>query len=355
MYKRQTSGSEEVCACYLSSIVQSAFGIEEAILSWNVKATGESGAYFEIRVRDDHTRSWGPWLFMGEAARLGHRDQEPRVKVGSRMKVDVDVLSDTSWFRDAQIRVGLRARNGGKVEVKRVDLTRSLAFAKVAVQARRNAVLEPDWKKWDLPESIDLQAPFLSQATPEPALSGRLCSPASTAMAVAWAQGITAQAARDSGLVYELTKRVHDSRHDLYGNWPRNTQGAFESGVEGKVIRFGSVIDVYRVLAGGGIVVASIMAKPGELSGAPYSDTQGHLIVINGYNQYGDFLVLDPAATDAEGGTLVYSKKDMAVVWLKNRRGTAYLFWKPGTKDPSAELNESSSWSNVLSERKDVQ
>jgi len=96
-----TSGSEEVCACYLSSIVQSAFGIEEAILSWNVKATGESGAYFEIRVRDDHTRSWGPWLFMGEAARLGHRDQEPRVKVGSRMKVDVDVLSDTSWFRDA--------------------------------------------------------------------------------------------------------------------------------------------------------------------------------------------------------------------------------------------------------------
>lgn len=349
-----TSGSEEVTACYLSSIIQSAFGIEEALLSWNVKATGESGAYFEIRVRDDHTRSWGPWLFLGEAGGLGHRAQEPRVQVGSRMKVDVDVLTDTSWFRDAQVRVELRASQGGKVEIKRVDLTRSLAFAKVAVQARQNAVLQPDWKKWNLPESVDLQVPFLSQATPEPALSGRLCSPASTAMAVAWAQEMSSQAASDAGLVYELAKRVRDPRHDIYGNWPRNVQGAFESGVGGKVIRFGSVVDVYRMLAGGGIVVASIMAKPGELSGAPYLETEGHLIVIKGYNQYGDFLVLDPAATDVEGGTRVYSKKDMAVVWLKNRRGTSYLFWKSGTKDPSAELNESSSWKKEPIEQKDV-
>lgn len=345
-------GGEEVQACYHSLIVQSAFGIEEAIVSWNVKATGEAGASFEIRVRDDHTRPWSPWLFIGEAAALGHPSKEPRVQYGARMKVDVDVLQDTSWFRDAQVRVALRARNGGKIAVNRVDLTRSLAFSKVAVQARRNAVLEPNWEKWNLPASFDVPVPFLSQATPEPALSGRLCSPTSTAMAVAWAQGMSQQAARDSELVYAFAKRVRDPRHDIYGNWPRNVQGAYESGIEGKVIRFGSVVDVYRVLAGGGVVVASIVAKPGELKGAPYSETDGHLIVIKGYNQQGDFYVLDPAAADAEKGSLVYSKNDLSVVWLKNRRGTAYLFWKPGEKDPSANLNESSTWSSGSSEQR---
>ena len=77
-------------------------------------------------------------------------------------------------------------------------------------------------------------------------------------------------------------------------------------------------------------IVASIKSKPGELAGAPYSETDGHLIVLRGYDSDGNFLVNDPAGSDAGKGQLVYARRDIATVWLTNGRGTAYLFTKPG-------------------------
>ncbi|MBX9735905.1 MAG: C39 family peptidase, partial [Phycisphaerales bacterium] len=113
--------------------------------------------------------------------------------------------------------------------------------------------------------------------------------------------------------------------HDIYGNWPRNVQAAFELGARGFVTRYSSWSQVEQTLARGIPIVVSIRVKPGELRGAPYPKTDGHLIVIEGLDENGDVLVLDPASPDEKTGTLTYLRADMTKVWFGGSDGTSYV------------------------------
>jgi hypothetical protein len=130
--------------------------------------------------------------------------------------------------------------------------------------------------------------------------------------------------------VETVADAAYDATYDIYGNWPRNVQAAWEQGVPGRLVRIGTLKDAWKLLAAGIPIVASIKARPGELAGAPYSETDGHLIVLRGYDEDGNFLVNDPAASDAARGQVCYARRDIATVWLTNGRGTAYIFARPG-------------------------
>jgi len=317
---------------YDTAVLSSTLGIEQVVLSWNVDVPKRMGVWFEVRVRADFNAVWSPWLFMGEWGE-GNPDPSPRIATTNGLKVEVDVLTSRTWFRDVQVRVSAMRDAGGEaraaVVVHRLDVTRSLAFSKFAGGFRANANRIPEWKKWGLPSSFAHEVSFFSQATSDPGLAGLLCSPTSVTMAIHWAKPDAA------ATVAAVASLVRDPRHGIYGNWPRNVEGAFVNGVPGKVVRFGSLKNVYEVLSRGGLIVASIKVAKGELPGAPYSETDGHLIVVRGYDERGDLLVSDPATKDAEKGETTYSREAMAKVWLMNGRGTGYVFWKPGMGDPS--------------------
>lgn len=307
-----------------SEVICSTLGCRELIVSWNADVPEGVGMAVEARVRTDQDGAWSPWLFMGEAGRVPFPSP---VTSGGTARVDVDILESTSWFKQAQVRVtafaGPETPAGPGINLHRLDVTRTLAFGRGMQAPGRNLTgPPPDWNSLGLPSRVDLGVPFVSQKTPRPELSGRLCSPASVAMAVAWA-------GREDVTVEAIANGAHDARHDLFGNWPRNVQAAWEFGVPGKVARIGSLEDAWRTLASGVVIVASIKADKGQLKGAPYADTQGHLILIRGYDADGHLLVNDPACSTPEAGQRVYSRHDMAQVWLLNRRGTCYLFAKP--------------------------
>jgi hypothetical protein len=311
-------------ATLISDVIGSTLGCRELIVSWNADVPDGLGIAVEARVRTDQDAGWSPWLFIGEA---GHVPFPSPVTSGGTARVDVDILESTSWFKQAQVRItafaGPEASAGESVVLHRLDVTRTLALGRGMQGLRRDLTgPPPDWNSLGLPSRVDLGAPFVSQKTPRPELSGRLCSPASVAMAVTWA-------GREDATVEAIANAAHDARHDLYGNWPRNVQAAWQYGVPGKVARIGSLEDAWRTLASGILIVASIKADQGQLKGAPYADTQGHLIVIRGYDAEGHFLVSDPACSTPEAGQRVYSRRDMAQVWLLNKRGTCYLFAKP--------------------------
>jgi hypothetical protein len=311
-------------ASVTSETLGSSLGCRELILSWNADVPRGCGMRVEARVRSDQDAQWSPWLLMGDS---GDVTTDAPLTSSGTAKVDVDLLESTSWFKQSQVRItvvaGVDAKPGAIVIVHRLDITRTLAGGRVMKGLRRELTgPPPDWHALGLPATIDLDAPFLTQKTPRPELSGRLCSPASVAMALHWA-------GRADATVEAVANAAHDPRHDLYGNWPRNVQAAWSFGVPGKVARMGSLADAWRTLASGVVIVASIRADKGQLREAPYGDTQGHLILIRGYDAEGNLLVNDPACSTPEAGRRVYSRRDMVQVWLLNKSGTCYLFAKP--------------------------
>ena len=122
----------------------------------------------------------------------------------------------------------------------------------------------------------------------------------------------------------QVADLLYDKRHDIYGNWTRAVQGAFEFGVPGYLARFGDWKAVEEQLAAGQPLVISIAAKQGELAGAPYESTAGHLLVLTGFDGQGGAHVNDPAVSDAATGARTYSRADLERVWMA-RGGTSYV------------------------------
>lgn len=125
--------------------------------------------------------------------------------------------------------------------------------------------------------------------------------------------------------VEQVATLAYDPDFDLYGNWPNNLQAAHRLDIGGVLRRFDCWNDVEQTLLRRRPIIASIRVGQGELPEAPYSSTDGHLIVIEGMTPSGDLLVLDPAVESEEEGRRVYSRVNMSRVWLGNTHGTAYV------------------------------
>jgi hypothetical protein len=158
--------------------------------------------------------------------------------------------------------------------------------------------------------------PFRSQRAEDPKIAGSICSPTSVAMLLAY-RGVDRPTA-------EVAELLYDREHEIYGNWPRAVQGAFTSGVPGYLTRFSGWSAVEDAIAREQPLVISIRAKKGQLTGAPYEKTDGHLLVLCGFDANGDCLVNDPAARDAEHGQITYERSELEACWMGNG-GVAYV------------------------------
>jgi hypothetical protein len=129
--------------------------------------------------------------------------------------------------------------------------------------------------------------------------------------------------------VNDVAERALDHDANIYGNWPNNVQAAYTFGVPGYLTRVNDWAEARRLLATGQPLIASIQADRGDLRGAPYRRTNGHLIVIRGLDENGDVLVNDPAASTPEDGIITYARQDMERVWLERTAGTTYVLLPP--------------------------
>ena len=124
----------------------------------------------------------------------------------------------------------------------------------------------------------------------------------------------------------DTVKGVFDEGAKIYGTWPFNTAYAAEFGLKCCVVRCSSLAQAEAEIYQARPLIISVEFKNGELKNAPVKQTEGHLILISGIDENGNFIVLDPAAPTAKGVRRIYSRKDLAKVWLKNKRGVAYAF-----------------------------
>jgi hypothetical protein len=312
---------------YTSPVIETEAPFEELILSWNVDCPAGLGFRVELRVGKEDRGSWSPFLHVDD---WGPAGSEPE---GRRQcpegKIDVDYFRSQERFDRLQYRIR---------ELPRSRLTRTAGLEKAHVRIERVAVVASrrvaPGDRGDRTPSLErpgeneaqpllggwsrrLDVPFRSQRNEDPAIAGRICSPTSVAMALEY-RGRKATTG-------EVASRSFDPRHDIYGNWPHAVQAAYGYGVRGYVRRFSRWSEVKESIEADRPLVASIRVEEGELTGAPYRKTDGHLLVIAGFDGKGGVHVLDPAASTAAEGVRTYAAGEMERVWFA-RGGTAYVF-----------------------------
>lgn len=149
-------------------------------------------------------------------------------------------------------------------------------------------------------------------------LRNEICSPTSLTMALNY---FGKKVSLDDAI-----KGVYDEGAKIYGTWPFNTAYAGELGLKCCVVRCSSLSQAEAEIYQARPLIISVAFKNGELKNAPINKTNGHLIILTGLDENGNFIALDPAAKTAAQARRIYSRKDLAKVWLKNKRGLAYAF-----------------------------
>ena len=280
----------------------------QCLPSWNVDSAEPFTV--ELRTRPQGADLWTPWLLIGDWGVA--RRPELVVTACDEARVAVDILEAAA----PQDRAQLRFTPSGASPLSPGAVRASLVFTHEGQLEQRVAAASTE--PWPLP--VELSVPARSQRAAGEDIGHRICSPTSVAMVAAYhGQRVPTRA---------MAATVLDPHFDIYGNWNRAVQGAYGHGVPGRLVRLSSWESVAEYLQAGRPLVASIRAAPGELRGAPYEKTSGHLLVITGLGLGGVVYVNDPAAAWPGVVPRRYMRADMEQVWFRNG-GVAYAFEAP--------------------------
>jgi hypothetical protein len=136
--------------------------------------------------------------------------------------------------------------------------------------------------------------------------------------------------------VPDAASATWDPVYDGTGNWPFNTALAATRGMVAYVHRFPSLVVVERWIAAGVPIVASIAWDRGQLDDVPVPSTDGHLLVVIGFDDHGDVVVNDPAGHPERGIAVRrrYRRDQFERLWLATSGGTVYVIHPPAWPRP---------------------
>ncbi len=279
------------------------------IPSWNLSLPPGRSVRIDLRVAATDADRWSAWLTVGECGDLPSPPPPIDIDDPAFGRVHIDEFRATRPIDRVQLRL-----------VEPDD-----ACADVPARVNRLALTwddEPDAHARATPSStavsaptddadaartpIELPVPFRSQYADTADLGPRLCSPTSLAMVLEYL-GV----ARPT---LDVARACYDPRHDLYGNWSRAVQTAAALGVPGYLARFSRWSHVRALLDRRLPVIASIRFEPGGLPGAPLPRTDGHLLVVRGFDARGGVWVNDPAHRDP--APRAYPLEALARAWF---------------------------------------
>ncbi len=128
--------------------------------------------------------------------------------------------------------------------------------------------------------------------------------------------------------VDHAARQTFDHRYDGTGNWPFNT--AYAASMLGRagsahVTRLRSLREAEAYVVDGVPLVASIAFGAGDLTGAPITSSNGHLLVIAGFTDSGDVVVNDPAAPTRRGVRRTYDRGEFEDAWIPASGGVVYV------------------------------
>jgi hypothetical protein len=342
----------QVSGTWTSAAISPGSSFSRLVASWNADTPGDSSLRIEVRATTDagETSDWytmGVWAADDEAV--------TRTSVNGQSdafgKVDTDTLvARGNLFVGYALRVRLDRGTPDEASpsVRMLGAAAS-DFRYSAGQATSTPLsLEP----------VELSVGPLSQeihARQYPHWGGggeAWCSPTSTEMVIEyWGRGPSADdlAWVDAGYadpgVDFAARSTFDAAYRGTGNWPFNTAYAARFGLEAFVTQLHSLAEAEQFIRAGIPLVASIASQAGELDGFLLpGGTNGHLVVLIGFDAQGRPVVNDPAATNDSSVRRVYDRDQFERVWLRGSAGTVYVIHPPEVPLPPLVAGATATW-----------
>jgi hypothetical protein len=333
---------------WTSPQVPTSYGLTELIASWN--ATTPPGTWVEVAMAGQtDLGTTTKWYVLGRWS--GGDD----TAAGDIHRTSVPSQGDTNGYVAVDTFVAATGRTLDSWQLK-VSLYRLSGTTQSPVVRSVGAVAShlPDDKK--VPVSRPggaagrvLDVPTYSQEThighyPQWDGGGEAwCSATSTAMVLDYyAAGPTAaetawvDPADADPQVDHSARSVFDYAYDGAGNWPFNSAYAGTRGLDAFVTRLRSLTEAEQFIKAGIPLIASLSFKKGDLPGAGYG-TNGHLMVIVGFDSVGNVVVNDPAshliASNDEVRT-TYPRAAFENAWVPHSGGLVYVLHPAGTPLP---------------------
>jgi hypothetical protein len=316
-------GSARMCrGSFISRPVDTENAFLELLPSWNLSLNDSTQGYrVQIRVGDREGK-WSPWLYFGSGGTATGKSASPRTSVAKWGDVKVDYLMLKRAAVHFQFRVDLEGDQESLADPAERPVLRRLFAAYAGEVAAENASGIGQAAREKSPRRrVDLKVPYRSQTdVPVKKLRSVICCPTCIAMALEW-HGVDKP-------TLDVCAEAYDPEHKIYGMWPRAAQTAANNGMIACVQRFGTHTEVREALEAGTPLVASIRVRSGELSGAKYRKSKGHLILIRGFTAAGNYIVNDPYSPGPRGKEIEYAAADLDKVWL-DKGGVAIVMRKP--------------------------
>ena len=325
---RTVAGKSYEAGTWTSPWATPGFGATAIIPSWEATTPGRTLVRVELRAQDATGRT-GTWDTVADWARTNR--PVPRTTYSGQTD-DLGRVSADTWFATSavtayQLRVTLMRPKGSS---KAVSLERVGAVASADASAPR-ATSQPGPAAGTV-----LPVPTYSQMVHSghyPAWGGggeAWCSPTSLAMVLAYhgisptPTGITAGHA--DAVVDHTAKMVYDNGYRGTGNWAFNTAyAATLAGGDSYVTRMRDLREAEDYIVAGVPLIVSIAFGRNQLTGAPISASNGHLLVVVGFEADGDVVVNDPAGATNADVRRVYDRAQFERIWIAASGGTAYV------------------------------
>ncbi|MCH1865909.1 C39 family peptidase [Nocardioides sp. CFH 31398] len=308
------------------------YGLTEMVASWDARTPGDSWIRVEARGRSaGRMSSWdtlGEWTSGEARERTTISGQDDDL---ARVNVDTLEATTAAGLHSWQLRVTLLKREGARTGVP------SLETVGAMVSRLPETSRVPTSRTGPARGKI-LDVPSYSQMvhrghSPQWGGGGEAwCSPTSVSMVLGYHQALPRPAAyawtgsgHTAGFVDHAARMSYDHGYDGAGNWPFSTAYASQHVSDAFVTRLRDLREAERFIAAGIPLVTSIRFSAGQLSGAPISSSNGHLLVVVGFTRSGDVVVNDPAASSAGGVRRVYDRGQFENVWIPTSGGLTYV------------------------------
>jgi hypothetical protein len=349
--RRELGGTTYTTARWNGPWHRPGFAFTELIASWEAKTPGDSWIEVEVKGRAaDGRRS--SWDLMGRWA-AGDKFVERTTVSGQSddlASVNVDTWKAPAGLVAYRLRVTLGRRAGAGSNPPSVGAVSAMAsrLPSGSVQASAPGVVSKAGGKV-------LAVPTYSQMIhqghyPQWGNGGEAwCSPTSTSMVLGYYDALPVAkdyswvpAGHPDPWVDHAARMTYDHGYDGTGNWPFNTAYAARQTGSAFVTRLRSMREAEVLVAAGIPVVISIAFDRGQLTGAPISASNGHLMVVVGFTANGDVVVNDPAGASNGAVRRTYDRGQLENTWLPRSGGTAYVITDADRPLPSPEKH--SNW-----------
>lgn len=161
--------------------------------------------------------------------------------------------------------------------------------------------------------------PARSQMQLRSDIANRVCSPTSVSMLLDF-YGKSVD-------VYDIIEEARHRPSGLYGVWPANVHAASGRGLMGYLLHVPRWEVARGLLDAGHPLIASVRYAEGELRDGAVRKTNGHLLVVRGYDG-NRVLVNDPAAARDDEVSRTYDLGEFCTVWLE-RSAVGYVLFAP--------------------------